>query len=131
MKKVIHIILKVIFSIILVFPVLGILGFFPPPTRELYNTDVAFDFIMMLFESRYINYVMAVVHVLALVSLWTKREALAALLMLPLTVNIIGFHAFLDGGLLMPGAIMANMLLFLNLYFLWVNREAYRKLLLL
>ncbi len=129
MKKFTHVFLKVLFSLVLLFPVLGILGVFPPPTRDLYNTDQAFAFIMMLAETGYINYMMVVVHIAALIALWTKREALAALLMVPIVANIIGFHAFLDGGLLTSGAMLANLLLALIIYFLWRNRRAYAPLL--
>lgn len=129
MKKYLHIVLKIVFSLILLLPVVGLLGVLPPPTRELYNTDIAFAFIQMLAETAYINYMMAIVHVAALIALWTRREALAALLMTPITANIIGFHAFLDGGLLTTGAVLANLLLLLNLYFLWRHREQYKLLL--
>jgi len=67
--------------------------------------------------------------VIAFVCLWTRREALAALLLLPVTVNILGFHAFLDGGLLTPGAIMGVLIFILNLYLLWKNRKQYKNLL--
>lgn len=120
--------MKVLFSIILLFPVLGMLGVFPAPTRDLYNTDAAFAFIMMLGEAGYINYMMAVVHLAAFAALWTRREALAVLLMTPIVANIIGFHTFLDGGLLSSGAILANVLLLITIYFLWKNRSVYATL---
>lgn len=128
MKKYLHLLAKIIFSLILIMPILGILGIFPPPTRDLYNTDTAFAFIETLAEVGYINYIMAVVQISALLALWTRREALAALLMLPITVNIIGFHAFIDGGLFTAGAMLGNLLLIINLYFLWINRAEYRNL---
>jgi hypothetical protein len=68
-------------------------------------------------------YGISLTFLLALICLWTRREALAGLLMLPVTVNIVGFHAFLDGGLFVTGAIMGNILLILNLYFIWKNRK--------
>jgi hypothetical protein len=129
MKRIIHIVLKIILSLILLSPILGALSIFPPPTRELYNTDAAFAFINILAEIGYINYIIALVNLVAIFALWTKREAFGALIITPITVNIIGFHAFLDGGLLTSGAIMANVLLLLNIYFLWKNREAYKSLL--
>lgn len=128
MKKYLHIVLKIIFSLVLFLPILGVLGLLPPPTRELYNTNIAFSFIEMLAETAYINYMMVIVHIVALIALWTRREALAALLMAPITANIIGFHAFLDGGLFTSGAILGNILLVLNLYFLYINRVAYQNL---
>jgi hypothetical protein len=112
-----------------VLPILGLTGIFPPPTRDLYNTDQAFQFIETLNEVRYISFIMGVVHVLALVSLWSRRTALAALLILPITVNVVGFHLVLDGGLLTGGAVLGNIMLLLNAYFLWQHRRQYAPLL--
>lgn len=127
--KIINIVLKVVFSLILLLPVGGLIGIFPEPTADLYNTTQAFDFIMMLNIAIYINYTMVVVNVIALYSLWTHREALAAILVLPITVNVVGFHAFLDGGLLTGGAILGNVMLLINLYLIWKSREKYQLLL--
>lgn len=129
MKKALQIIAKIALSLILIMPILGALGVFPEATRDLYSTDQAFAFIEMLVDVAYINYIMSVVFLIALVSLWARREALAALLLVPITINIIAFHAFLDGGLFTAGAVMANVLLSLNAYFLWKNRERYQSLL--
>jgi hypothetical protein len=69
-----------------------------------------------------------VVHVLALVCIWTGRMALAALLVLPITVNVVAFHLVLDGGLHKAGAILGDIMLLLNVYFLWQQRGKYRAL---
>ena len=127
--KWVDIVLKVVLSLILALPILGTIGVGPPPTRDLYNTDEAFQFIETLQDVRYINIIMSVVHVLALVCLWTRRTALAALLILPITVNVIGFHLVLDGGLLTPGAILGNVMLLINVYFLWTRRRVFAPLL--
>ena len=129
MKKAIDIILKVLLSLILVTPILGLTGVFPAPTRDLYNTPEAFAFIQMMTDGRYISIIMAVVHIVALVCLWTRRTGLAALLILPITVNVVAFHAFLDGGLLTGGAVLANIMLLINAYFLWQHRREYAPLL--
>lgn len=122
MNKYIHITFKILFSLILLMPILGTLGIFPAPTRDLYNTDAAFNFINVLMNTAsYISILMAIVNTISVIALWTKREALASILMLPITANVVGFHAFLDGGLLTGGAIMGNILLVLNLYFLYIN----------
>lgn len=128
MKKILEIVLKVLLCLLLISPVLGTLGIFPPPTPDLYNTPQAFEYIRVLLEAKYVVFIMSVVHVTAMVCLWTKREALAALLILPITVNIIGFHLVLDGGLFTPGAIMGNLLLLINAYFLWKHRMSYKPL---
>ena len=127
--KIVHVILKVLLSLILLMSVVGAFGVFPDPTRDLYNTDLAFAFIEMLIQVGYINYMMAVVMAVALAALWTKREAFAALLLAPITANIVGFHAFIDGGIFTSGAVLGNVLLALNVYFLWKNREEYKSLL--
>ncbi len=129
MKKVVHIGLKVLLSLIMLMPILGVLGIFPAPTADLYNNQKAFAFIEALMGSGYINPIMGLVFAIAIISFWVKREALAAILILPITVNIIAFHSFLDGGLFKPGAMMGNALLILNIYFLWQNRTAYASLL--
>lgn len=129
MNRFIDSVLKVVLSLILIMPMLGALHVFPGPTRDLYNTDEAFAFIQLLTESAvYISYMMAVVHGVALLALWSRREALAALLITPITANVVGFHLFLDGGLLTGGAVLGNVMLMLNMYFLWQYREQYRSL---
>lgn len=121
--KIINTIAKVMLSLILVSPIFGTLGVFPAPTPDMYNTDLAFQFITFVMDhASYISYLMTIVFLLALFALWTKREAIAAFLLLPITLNIIGFHMFLDGGLLNPGSIMAIILLILNFYFLLRNK---------
>jgi hypothetical protein len=129
MRKAVDIALKVVLSLILVLPILGTLGVLPPPAPGLYNTPEAFDFIETITVGRYITIIMVLVHVVALVCLWTRRTALAALLILPITVNIVAFHAFLDGGLLTGGAVLGNVMLLINAYLLWQHRREYAPLL--
>ncbi len=120
---------KILLTLLLVSPILGILGVFPAPTRDLYSTDQSFQFIDLLMKSGYVIWMEAIVFVIAIACLWTRRTALAALLLLPISLNIVGFHAFLDGGLLTGGAVMGNVLLLLNLAFLWKERAQYKSLL--
>ena len=129
MKKYLHIFAKIVFSLILLLPILGSTGMLGEATRDLYNTDEAFAFIKMLTDTLYITYMMTAVHIIALIALWTKREALAALLELPITLNVVAFHLVLDGGLLTGGALLGNIMLILNLYLLWKNRASYAVLL--
>jgi hypothetical protein len=123
MKKYLHIIAKVVFSLILLMPVLGATGIFPPATRDLYHTDEAFAFIEILNTATYILYMMAVAHLLAIYALWTRREVVGALLALPISLNVVGFHFWLDGGLLTAGASLGNVMLAINLYLLWIHRD--------
>lgn len=128
MKKVLHIIAKVLLTLILLLPVVGTTGLLGEATRDLYNTDLAFRFIEVLTDVMYINIIMSIVHIIAIIALWTKREALAALLILPITVNVVAFHAVIDGGPFTGGAVLGNVMLLLNLYFIWKNRGAYKSL---
>lgn len=104
-------------------PIFGILGFFPEPTADMYTNTTAFQFIQILMASKYIMYMEGITFAVVLFSIWTRREALGALLLLPFTFNIVGFHAFLDGGLFTGGAVMGNILFLINVYFLWVYRK--------
>lgn len=122
-------IFRVLLALLLVSPILGAFGIFPAPTPDMYNTAEAYDFIMMLMNSGYVTWMMTIVFLISFVLIIKNRMAAVALLILPITLNIIGFHAFLDGGLFTAGAIMANVLLLLNVYFLWKNRSAYKVLL--
>lgn len=129
MKKIVHIILKVIFCLIMAMPILGATGVFPPPTPDLYNTSEAFAFIESLTTAWYITYMMAAVFTLCIALIIMGRTALAAILALPITLNVVAFHLFLDGGLLTAGASLGNLLLLINLYFIWANRAQYMRLL--
>lgn len=129
MKKYVDIVLKGMLSLILLLPVVGLLDVMPAPTRDLYHTDRAFQFIQILMDGRYVNIMMGVACALALYFMWTRRTALAMLLILPITLNIAGFHAFLDGGPFTSGAVPGIVFLLLNLYFLWQSRAQYRSLL--
>lgn len=110
-------------------PILGTLGIFPPATPDLYNNSEAYNFIVILTNTGYIMWIMTVVYIICLGLIIKNKMALVALLLFPITLNIIGFHAFLDGGLLTSGAIMGNVFFFINLYFLWQNRIQYKTLL--
>lgn len=126
--KVFNIILKILLVLLLVSPILGALGLFPAPTADMYNTPEAFTFIEALNTAWYVTAIIAIVFTISIILILTRRTALAALLILPITINIVAFHAFLDGGLLTGGAMMGNILFLLNMYFLWKNCEAYRQL---
>lgn len=128
MKKYLHIVAKVLFSLILILPIVGATGALGEPTRDLYNKDQAYAFIQMLVDVGYINYMMVVVHIIALIALWTKREALAGLLELPISLNVVGFHLVIDGGLFTSGAVLGNIMLILNLYLLCRNCEIIKPL---
>ena len=60
---------------------------------------------------------------------FSGRTALAAVLLAPLSVNIILFHIFLDAVPIGPSSALGYLLLVLNLFFLWYERGKYRALL--
>ncbi|MDP1625135.1 MAG: hypothetical protein Q8L64_05175 [bacterium] len=124
--KILNTTLKIVLVLIMISPILGVLGAFSPPTPDLYNTPEAFAFIDALMATGYINWIIAIVFALAAISIISGRTALAAILILPITVCIVGFHYFLDGGLFTMGSLMADVLLVINLYFLWQCRGQYR-----
>jgi hypothetical protein len=126
--KIIHTIFKTLLALLIISPILGVLGIFPAPTRDLYNTEEAYQFIVLLMNSGYVMWMMAIVFLISLILIIKNKMAAVALLILPITLNIVGFHAFLDGGLLTGGAIMGNVLLLLNIYFLYQNRTQYKAL---
>jgi hypothetical protein len=121
-KHYVHIVLKVIFSLLIITPILGVTGLFPAPTADMYTNPAAFSFIQAMMGS-YVVYGIALSCLLSAVLLWSDRTLAAMLIILPITANIIGFHATLDGGLLTGGAIMGNILLILNVYFLYTERR--------
>jgi hypothetical protein len=127
MTKYLDIFLKVLLTLILIIPILGALKVIPGGTRDLYNNDASFAFIKMI-TSNYTSFGIGITAALTLISMWSGRVALAMLLLLPITANVIGFHLFLDGGLLTPGAIMGNIMALINLYFIWKYRDEYASL---
>lgn len=126
--KIINPFFKIILCLLIATPILGVTGIFPAPTADMYTNQEAFAFIDILFATKYVMYIMAVAFLTAIILTIMNRMAIVALLILPITVNIIAFHAFLDGGLITPGAIMADVLFALNVYFLWKNRTVYKQL---
>jgi hypothetical protein len=129
MKKIITTLCKVLIVLISITPILGTLGVFPEPTMEMYSNEKAFQFIQALMDAKYIPILNALIFASAIVLTLMNRTALMALLILPITVNIVAFHWFLDGGPFTGGAIMGNLLLILNIYFLWLNKKNYAALL--
>jgi hypothetical protein len=131
--KYLNVFFKVIFSLIILIPIVSLIGILfgadIEPKQEYYSTPEAFAFIQILMDSMYITVINSVIFAGGLVLMWTKRMALAMALILPISVNIVGFHAFLDGGLFTSGALLGNIMLALNLYFIWQERDKFTSLL--
>lgn len=76
-------------------------------------------------EAAYLFPLVAIVELLAGLMLFTKRfNALGAVLMMPITVNIFMIHTVLDPA----GFVMGLVLLVLNIWFLYDNKEKFHTL---
>ncbi len=125
--KVLNIVLRVLLGLLILTPVLGATGVFPAPTADLYS-PTGWAFMEALLNTGYLLYLIALLCAVCIVLTIMDKMALVAALLAPLTVNIICFHLFLEGGLFTPSAVLADLLLIINAYFLWMNREEYKKL---
>ncbi len=124
--KALSIVMRVLFGLVLLLPVLGALGVFPAPTADLY-TPQGWAFMKALMDTGYMMPLLGLTCFIGLVLVIMGRTALAAIIVAPMTVNVVLFHAFLDGtpvGALIP----AGILLLCNAYFLWENRKKYKNL---
>lgn len=125
--KILNIVMRVLLGLLLVTPILGATGVFPAPTADLY-TPTGWAFMSALMASGYLMPLLGILCAVCVVLIAMNKTALAAILLAPMTVNVICFHAFVDTGLVSPSAIMGVLLLILNAYFLWVNRMKYKAL---
>jgi uncharacterized membrane protein YphA (DoxX/SURF4 family) len=108
----------------LVFGLNGFLNFIPQPTTPMPEGAVAFATALM--KSGYMMQLIAVTHLVVGALLLSNRFVpLALALIAPFTVNSILFHLFLEPS----GRPMAAIFLALELYLVWVYRDAYRALL--
>ena len=103
-----------------IFGLNGFLNFIPPPKTPMPEGAVAFTGAMMktgyLFQM--VMGTQLLVGVLLLLNLFVP---LALVLIMPILVNILAFHVFLQPAGLGPGAV----LMALELYLAWVYRKSY------
>ena len=105
--------------LLLVFGLNKFFGFLPMPVMQ----GAAGNFMGALLATGYMMKMVAVVEVLVgSLLLLRKFVPLALLLLVPISVNIMAFHLFLD----LPGIGGAAVVAFLNLYLLIVNRAAFK-----
>lgn len=113
---------QILFGLYLTF--FGLIGYFvtlPPPP---YN-EAALAFLGALFATGYIFHAVSVVFVLSGLSfLFNRWSAFGALLLTPVTVNILLFHLFLD----VTGLGLALIPIILNLYLGWVQWPHYQRI---
>lgn len=124
--KALTIVMRVLFCLLLLLPVLGTLGVFPAPTADLY-TPQGWAFMKALMDTGYMMPLIGILCAVSFVLVAMGRTALAAVLMAPFTLNVILFHAFLDGTPL-TALIPATILFVCNAFFLWTNRAKYADL---
>ena len=125
--KILNVIMRILLILILVMPVLGTIGVFPPPTEDMF-TPQGWAFISALMNTGYMMPLMGLLNVVCLILVIMNRTALAAVLLAPFTVNVILFHVFLDASPVSAAAIPAYVLLITNVFFLWWNWGKYEKL---
>lgn len=120
-------ILRILLGLFLVMPLLAMTGVIPQPTAEMYS-EPGWKFISALMETGYMMPLVSIANIVCGVLLLANRTALAAIMLVPLTINIVLFHVFLDASPISAGAIPAYVLLFGNIIFLYQNRSKYRGL---
>ncbi len=125
--KILRIVLRVLVCLLLLTPILGVTGVFPAPTAELY-TPAGWAFMSALLHSGYVMPLIGILCAVAIVLFILGRTALAAILIAPLSVNVICFHAFVDTGLMSPSASLGIPLFLINAFFLWDHRKKYKAL---
>lgn len=123
--KTLNLVLRILLALILLMPVAGLLGIFPEPTAEMYTPE-GWAYMSALMNTGYMMPLLTLVFFICAILLLVGKTALAAILLAPVTVNIITFHWFLDEFPIGASSILGYVVLLLNLYFLWVNREKYR-----
>lgn len=125
--KALRIFLRVLICLLLVTPILGVTGVFPAPTAELYTPE-GWAFMSALLSSGYIMPLIGILCAVCIILFAMGRTALAAILITPLSVNVICFHAFVDTGLISPSASLGIPLFLINAFFLFDNRKKYKGL---
>lgn len=125
--KILRIILRALLGLLLLLPILGTAGVFPAPTADLY-TPSGWAYMEALMNAGYVMPLLGITFFAVLVLTIINRMALAAVILAPVTVNIICFHALVDTGLISPSASLGILLFILNAFFLWDNRTKYKAL---
>lgn len=125
--KITRIVLRVLLALLTLLPVLGTAGVFPAPTADLYTPN-GWAFMEALMNATYLMPLLGITFFATLVLTIMNRMALAAIILAPVSVNILCFHAFVDTGLISPSASLGIVLFLLNAFFLWDKRKKYKAL---
>ena len=103
-----------------VFGLNGFLHFIPQPSKPMPEGAVAFAGAMM--KTGYLfQMVMGTQLLVGVLLVLNRFVPLALVLIMPILVNIIAFHLFLEPAGIVPGAV----LMALELYLAWAYRKAY------
>lgn len=107
-----------------VFGLNGFFNFIPPPSEP--PPQGAMDFGMAMMKTGYfMQFVKGTEVLCGLLLLSNRFVPLSLVILMPVVLNIVAFHAFLAPS----GVGVALVLLALTLYLAWVNRRAYAPLL--
>ncbi len=122
MNKKVVLWVRIIFGVLLV--VMGVGNFLNLPLPE--SNPASSAFLNALRDSGYIFYASGLIWIIVgLMFVVGRYVALGAVLLAPITVNIILFHIFLDLGRIIPGLV----LLLLNVFVAYAEMDKYRALL--
>ena len=123
MNKQIVFSISLVFGIILV--VLGTMAFMNLPLPGFYLPK-ALAFLQALGDTGYMNYIMGIIQILVGLMFITRRYvALGAVILMPISFNIVIFHLFLDLKTIIPGLIIFA----LNVFILYTEHDKYKSLL--
>lgn len=112
--------IQILFGIYLAF--FGVIGYIMTLPAPPYN-EAALAFIGALFATGYFFHMMSIIFVLTgLMFIFNKWSAFAAILLAPISVNIVLFHVFLD----FTAWWMALIFAIANAYLLWVHWPRYK-----
>ncbi|SRR3989344_1103306 len=120
---------RIVFSISLIFGVilviLGVMAFMNLPLPDFYPPK-ALAFLQALGDTGYMSYVTGIIQILVGLMFITRRYvALGAVILMPISFNIVIFHLFLDLKTIIPGLIIFA----LNVFILYTEHDKYKSLL--
>ena len=111
---------QVIFGIYLVF--FGLIGYLVTLPAPQYN-EAGLAFLGALFNTGYLFHLMSIIFLLSgLMFIFNKYSAFGAVLLTPITVNILLFHLFLDS----TNFLLALIPILLNAYLLAIHWPRYK-----
>lgn len=122
--KALHHTIRILLGIIFLLPALGGLGVFPQPTADMY-TSQGWAFISALINTGYMFPLIGVFSIIVAIFAFANRTALAAIMLLPFTVNIVLFHVILDATPVSASSALAYIVAAINIFLLWYNWKKY------